>query len=78
MWLAIQDLLGSEIRFWIKHPRISCEKFENLDQFLMHFRDGEIAICELEGVGNSSKAYVWSQVSSFTQINSVYDTTKYL
>lgn len=44
----------------------------------MHFRDGEIAICELEGVGNSSKAYFWSQVSSFTQINSVYDTTKYL
>jgi len=38
----------------------------------------KLQVCELEGIRNSSKAYVWSQVSSFTQINSIYDMSKNL
>ena len=38
----------------------------------------KLQICVLEGIRNSSKAYVWSQVSSFTQINSIYDMSKNL
>lgn len=38
----------------------------------------KLQVCVLEGIRNSSKAYVWSQVSSFTQINSIYDMSKNL
>ena len=38
----------------------------------------KLQVCVFEGIGRSCKAYVWHQVSSSTQNNSIYDMSKKL